>query len=130
MPLPSLRRRCPDKAQVRGAGDSGARNSKVFICHAEPFSKLGINSVKGLGMGEVNAPPQILRPRRLAQHDNWKSAQGRYGWLSMTSGNPHRAAAIDLSRASPYHAVTDFHCRRCTLASAKKLYLAILYCQD
>ena len=40
-----------------------------FDCHPEPFGRLRINSVKGLGRGGVNAPPQMLR---------------RCGWLSMT----------------------------------------------
>ena len=44
-------------------------NPRSFDCHPEPFGRLRINSVKGLGRGGVNAPPQMLR---------------RCGWLSMT----------------------------------------------
>ena len=44
-------------------------NPGSFDCHPEPFGRLRINSVKGLGRGGVSAPPQMLR---------------RCGWLSMT----------------------------------------------
>ena len=33
-------------------------------CHPEPYGKLRINSMKGLGLGGVNAPPQILHPAK------------------------------------------------------------------